>query len=414
MTKDLLFQAYSALKHNRRRSALTMLGMAWGIATVVILLAYGAGFERAIMYFFSGFGSNLIAVFPNRTSLQAGGAKAGTQVRFTLDDVDTLSTEVPLIKRISPMVDINSATIQQEGRSAIERVAGVYPSWQQIRNMQADFGRPLNQADELTHARVAVLGADIKKKLFSGAPAVGQQVRINGISFTVTGVLKYKVQDGDDNDNGMVIIPFSAMADLTDTRYLSGIFLEYEGPNNQKVEKAVRQVLAFHHNYDPKDKLAVFVWNLMDDVQTFRIVTTGIKILLAFIGTLTLGIGGIGLMNIMLVSVTQRTREIGVEKALGARKRHILFQFLSEALTITTVGGVAGIALAYIVSWSVGTLTLFSAFTDNAGEADIHLRIEPSTLLVATLVLAGVGIISGMLPAIKAARLDPIEALRYE
>ena len=173
MTQDLLIQAYSALKHNRRRSALTMLGMAWGIATVVILLAYGAGFERAIMYFFSGFGSNLIGVFPNRTSLQAGGAKAGTPVRFTLDDVDYLSSEVPLIKRISPMVDIQSAIIQQESRSTNQRVVGVYPSWQQIRNMQADFGRQLNERDETGHARVAVLGADIKKKLFSGAPAVG-------------------------------------------------------------------------------------------------------------------------------------------------------------------------------------------------------------------------------------------------
>src|SRR5438046_2357964 len=150
MTRDLLTQAYSALKHNRRRSTLTMLGMAWGIATVVILLAYGAGFERAIMTFFSGMGSNLIGVFPGRTSLQAGGAKAGTQVRFTLDDIDYLSTEVPLIKRIAPFVEKNDATIGYDIRSLQTPVDGVYPAFLQIRNMSADDGRVLNEEDQMT------------------------------------------------------------------------------------------------------------------------------------------------------------------------------------------------------------------------------------------------------------------------
>lgn len=414
MTRDLLDQAYSSLKHNRRRSALTMLGMAWGIATVVLLLSYGAGFEHAIMYFFSSFGSNMIGVFPGRTSLQAGGTKAGAQVRFKLEDVDALTSEVPLVKRISPFVDINNVTAQYDTRNASITVSGVYPAYQAIRNMTVADGRLLDEQDEQQHSLSGVIGSELKDKLFSGKPAIGESVRVNGLSFQIVGVLQRKVTDGDDNDNNRIYIPFTTMGQLKDTQYVNGIFMEYEGPNNEKVEKAVRESMAAHHNFDAKDKRAIYVWNLMQDVQEFRIVTTGIKILLAFIGTLTLGIGGIGLMNIMLVSVTQRTREIGVEKALGARKRHILVQFLAEAMAITAAGGIAGVVLAYIVSWCVGSLTLFGAFVKDAGEGDIHLRIDPTILLTATLILAFVGLVSGMLPAIKAARMDPIEALRYE
>ena len=413
MITSIFAQAYSALKHNRRRAALTMLGMAWGIATVVILLAYGAGFERAIMTVFSSFGSNMIAVFPNRTSMQAGGSKAGAQIRFTLEDLDLISNAVPNLKRTSPMVD-KQTNIRYDTRTFSFRTVGVYPSWMQIRRMDLSEGRTLTEEDESTHARVVVIGDEVKKKLFSGQLAIGNSIRIDGISFQIIGMLKHKVQDGDDNDNRMLIIPFSSMSDLKDTHYLSGIFIEYEGMAYQKVGEAVRQVLAAHHNYKPEDKQAVFVWNLMEDIAQFRIVTTGIKILLTFIGFLTLGIGGVGLMNIMLVAVTQRTREIGVEKALGARKRHILVQFLSEALAITFTGGFLGVVAAYVISTIIGSLPLFSAFTDNAQDADIHLKIDPMILIVSTVILAFVGVVSGMLPAIKAARMDPVEALRYE
>jgi putative ABC transport system permease protein len=260
---------------------------------------------------------------------------------------------------------------------------------------------------------VAILGAYVKKKLFSGQNALGEKVRLDGISYEVIGVLKHVIQNGDDNMNGKVYIPFSAMNDLTNTYYLNAIAMEYEG-DHEKVTAAVRRSMAFHHEFDPKDKRAIFVFDVFADLLDLRVITTGIKILLGFIGLLTLGIGGVGLMNIMLVSVTQRTREIGVEKALGARGWHILVQFLAEALAITLLGGLAGIVLAYLVSWSVGSLTLWSAFAENGTDGDIRLTIDSATLLASTLILGFVGVISGMLPAIKASRLDPIVALRYE
>src|SRR6202041_2156772 len=217
MTNDLLKEAYGAMRHNRRRTTLTMLGMAWGIATVVILLAFGSGFERAINLIFSSWGTDVIGAFPGRTSLQAGGAKAGAEGRLKIADVDYVRNEVPMGKGVTPVFDKRSVTIQHDTRTFTNLfLTGVYPVYQRIRGFRVATGRGLSEQDLAEHARVAVIGDEAKRRLFSGEQALGQSIRINGVSFQVVGNYQHKERSGDENENTLIAIPFSAMGDLYD------------------------------------------------------------------------------------------------------------------------------------------------------------------------------------------------------
>jgi putative ABC transport system permease protein len=382
-----------------------MLGIVWGIVAVTMLIAYGGGFRAVLVHAFDAFGKSAVIAWPGATSEQAGGQRAGKHVRIEQVDIERVK-QLPIIKYACGET-VRQQDVKSGDRLVNTAVRGVCPEYGEMRNEVPAEGRWINASDISERRHVAFLGRRACDKLFAGKPAVGEDITIQGVRFTVIGVLDRKLQMSNyfTSDDESIWIPYSAAGDLWDTKYASVLVFAPVAPQFEKdAEKQVLATLAERQQFSPTDKKALTMFGREEFRPVIDGITIGLQVLLLFIGALTLGIGGVGVMNIMLVSVTERTREIGVRKAMGATKRNILWQFTMEAMTLALFGGAIGIIFG-------GMLTLLIRIILGESLPASMSLFWTSTAAAISLMI---GLVFGIYPAWKAANLDPIEALRYE
>ena len=415
--KELILQSWDALARNRLRSILTMMGIVWGLTTVVLLLGYGQSVSQGVLTAFLGIGNNVIMVWQGQTSMQAGGQRAGKRIHFKYDDLQAIREEAPLVRLLSGEWDDTLAYKYGDKIITVSSKAVQYP-YGEMRKLNIAEGRYFEESDFAEHRHVLIFGPNAARKVFGNRDPVGDHVTINGQSWDVIGLLRLKIQDSSNNgpDNENVFLPFESLSDINDQRDPEMIaFQPVTALQHKAALGQVREVLARRHNFNPKDDKSSPEWDTVEDTKEIEQFGIALRLILGFIGVLTLGVGGVGVMNIMLVSVTERTKEVGLRKALGARNRDIAFQFLVEALVLTFAAGLVGMLVSVLLAHAIPPMPLYSEMYKTANhEGDIILKTSSSVMLTAFVILAFVAVIAGMWPALKASRMEPVEALRYE
>jgi putative ABC transport system permease protein len=413
--RDLISDVLRTLWAHKLRTFLTMFGIAWGIVSIVLMTAAGEGLRKGQEDQSRNLGKDLLIVFHGRTSLQAGGMRAGRVVHWVDGDLPAVETEATDCQYTIPELEQNDVAIHSNYNNAAFTVTGSYPPFGYIRSLAVGEGRFYNWEDQREARRVAFLGSDAAKQLFPGRSALGQNIYLDDFPYVVIGVMAHKKQDSsyDGWDVNKVFLPFSAMRrDFPDkppgtpTTFDQLLVTPKSVEQHEACKREIRIALARMHRYDPNDKEACPIWDTVQQAKAFRQMTDGMKYFLGAVGIVTLLLGGLGVMNVMMVAVRERTREIGVRKALGAPARTILQQFFIEALLIASISGGVGLGVAYGICSVVDLLPMPAFF---AG-----LLPTWKTGLLACGLLGMIAVLSALYPARRAASVDPIEALRFE
>ena len=410
----LFREFFNDLGKQKLRSFLTILAIAWGTLSVVLLLAFGRGLGNSLTEGLLGAGNQVIVIYGGQTSMNYEGLGVGRAIRYTEDDIDLINQVVPGIAYSSPQYGRWGARLQYGEEITNTFMEGVNPDFEIMRTMYpAAGGRFINERDVDEQRRVLFLGDEIATQLFKDEDPVGKQVKLDNMPFTVVGVMKPKMQTSMSNgpDANRAIIPHTTFKNVYGNRNVGSILVRPEDPSLQETIKSdIISLLSSKYKFDPADEQAIPMWDFIEQEEMNQKVATGLEIFLFTVGFFTLMIAGVGVANIMFVVVKERTKEIGIKLAVGARKIHIIIQFIFESLFISFLGGAIGLAISTAIVFGVLALDM----TTGAGEFLGKPQISEMAVIVTVGVLAIIGLLAGIFPALKASKVDPVESLRYE